>query len=390
MILITGQGVISALGVNVNENWAHLQREKSAIKKGIQSFSSPYLVGQIELSNEELKQLAQVDGDYSRTALLGMIAARESFASHEIHPEIRTGFISGTSVGGMDLTEGEYKNYLTENETDRLETYKQHSSGIAAYQIAQLLGATDFVNTISTACSSAANAIMLGARLIESNQLDRVIVGATDALSLFTISGFRSLMIYDTEWCAPFDERRKGLNLGEGAGFIVLESEKSQKITQSKVLGLLSGWCNASDAFHQTASSPDGQGAVLSMQGALKRANLKPEQIDYVNAHGTATPNNDLSESHALKQIFKEIPPFSSTKAYTGHTLAASGGIEAVFSLLAIEHQCLLPNLNFQNPIEETGLMPVQKLVYEQNIKHVLSNSFGFGGNNSSIIISKY
>jgi 3-oxoacyl-[acyl-carrier-protein] synthase-1 len=230
---------------------------------------------------------------------------------------------------------------------------------------------------------------MMGARMINNGLLDRVVVGGTDALTKFTISGFKSLMIFDEEWCRPFDESRKGLNLGEGAGYVVLESEKSISLSKQKPVAMLSGWSNASDSFHQTASSPDGHGAQLSMQEALNVAGLKPEDIDYINAHGTATPNNDLSESQAIKKIFKSrIPPFSSTKAYTGHTLAASGGIEAVFAILAIQNGYIYPNLNFRNAIEETGLIPQLKFSENNKVKHVLSNSFGFGGNNSTVIIS--
>jgi 3-oxoacyl-[acyl-carrier-protein] synthase-1 len=219
--------------------------------------------------------------------------------------------------------------------------------------------------------------------------LDRIIVGGTDALTSFTILGFRSLMIFDEELCRPFDETRKGLNLGEGAGFLVLESERSLALSGKEPLAQLSGWGNASDAFHQTASSPDGHGAKISMIEALKVAGISPSDIDYINAHGTATPNNDLSESQAIKSIFKDtIPPFSSTKSYTGHTLAASGGIEAVFAILAIQNGVLYPNLNFGTAIKETGLVPQTKFEDAVKIKHVLSNSFGFGGNNSSIILS--
>ncbi|MNY29419.1 3-oxoacyl-[acyl-carrier-protein] synthase 2 [compost metagenome] len=215
-------------------------------------------------------------------------------------------------------------------------------------------------------------------------------MGGTDGLSQFTISGFRSLMIFDDEWCRPFDETRKGLNLGEGAGFLVLETEETIKKSGKKPLAILSGWSNASDAYHQTASSPEGLGATLSMKGALEIAGLSPADISYINAHGTATPNNDLSESHGIKTVFgSTVPPFSSTKAYTGHTLAASGGIEAVFGILALNNGILLPNLNFRQAIEETGLIPVKNYSEGNNIRHILSNSFGFGGNNSTIILSK-
>ena len=162
-----------------------------------------------------------------------MVAAKQAFEGHVLSPEIRTGLISGTSVGGMDVSEVEYKKYL-DQQGHNPSNYKHHSSGTSSLQIAMELGITDFVNTISTACSSAANAIMMGARMINNGLLDRVVVGGTDSLTLFTISGFRSLMIFDDEWCRPFDETRKGLNLGEGAGFLVIESEDAMKLILGK------------------------------------------------------------------------------------------------------------------------------------------------------------
>ena len=387
-VLVTGMGVCSALGLNRDENLASLLAEKSGVRKGTQPFSERFLVGEIPFSNDELCERFHLQQPFSRTALLGMIAALEAFEDHSANEHTRTGLISGTSVGGMDTSEKAYKAYM-KDQSDDLQTYKQHPSGKAAEQIAEKLGITAYINTISTACSSAANAIMLGARMIEAGQLDRVVVGGTDALSEFTISGFRSLMIFDEQWCRPFDDSRKGLNLGEGAGFLVLESEASAQRNESKVLARLSGWSNASDAYHQTASSPDAVGATLSMKGALEVAGLKPEDIDYINAHGTATPNNDLSESTGLINVFgSHIPPFSSTKAYTGHTLAASGGIEAVFAIMALQNGILYPNLNFSTPLHETGLTPQLQVEQGKTLKHILSNSFGFGGNNSTIILS--
>lgn len=388
-IYITGYGLISAIGTGKNETLEALRNEKSGIATGKKPETKAYKVGEIGMSNDELKANFNLSTDGSRTSLLGMVAAKQAFQGHSLSDNIRTGLISGTSVGGMDISEQEYRKYLN-NESHNPKNYRHHSSGVSTDQIAKELGITGFVNTISTACSSAANALMMGARMIQSGMLDRVVVGGTDSLTTFTISGFKSLMIFDADWCKPFDNARKGLNLGEGAGFIVLESEKSLKISNKQPVALLSGWSNASDAFHQTASSPNGQGAQLSMLEALKVARLKPKDIDYINAHGTATPNNDLSESQAIKSIFKDrIPPFSSTKAFTGHTLAASGGIEAVFAILAINNGLLLPNLNFSNEIEETKLTPQLNFEEGKTVKHVLSNSFGFGGNNSTVILSK-
>jgi 3-oxoacyl-[acyl-carrier-protein] synthase I len=387
-IYVTGYGLISSIGVGEEESLSSLRNSRTGIDTGRSESTKAYKVGAIHMSNSELKKEFNLITEGSRTALLGMVAAKQAFNGHVLSEQIRTGLISGTSVGGMDISEIEYKKFL-DNDGHNPNNYQHHASGTSSLEIAQELGITDFVNTISTACSSAANSIMMGARMINNGLLDRVVVGGTDALTAFTISGFKSLMIFDDEWCKPFDDTRKGLNLGEGAGYIVLESEKSLEISKKNPVASLSGWSNASDSFHQTASSPDGHGAQLSMKEALDIAGLKPEDIDYINAHGTATPNNDLSESQAIKAIFGgNIPPFSSTKSYTGHTLAASGGIEAVFAILAIKHGLLYPNLNFKQAIKESELVPQVEFEEQQSIKHVLSNSFGFGGNNSTVILS--
>jgi 3-oxoacyl-[acyl-carrier-protein] synthase-1 len=231
---------------------------------------------------------------------------------------------------------------------------------------------------------------MLGARMIQSGQLDRVIVGGTDCLSKFTINGFKTLLILSDTYSAPFDEERKGLNLGEAAAYLVLESDALVQKENKKVLGYVTGYGNANDAYHQTASSEHGDGAVLAMEKALKTAGMRTSDIDYVNAHGTATPNNDLSEGRALIRLFGDkVPEFSSTKAFTGHTLAAAGGVEAVYSVLALENDIIFPNLNYKTPMKEFDLDPITE-VTKKPLRNVLSNSFGFGGNCSTLIFSKY
>jgi 3-oxoacyl-[acyl-carrier-protein] synthase-1 len=207
---------------------------------------------------------------------------------------------------------------------------------------------------------------------------------------LFTINGFNSLMILDKSGCKPFDEERNGLTLGEGAAYLVLESENIVKKSGRKVLGTLAGYGNACDAYHQTASSPDGEGAFISMKEAIMKAGITADSIDYINAHGTGTKNNDLSEGKALERLFAgSVPSISSTKSFTGHTLGAAGAIEAVFSIMAIENQCIWPNLDFTNKMNELGFMPVKELKRNVPVRNVLSNSFGFGGNNTSLIFSK-
>lgn len=393
-VAITGMGIISSIGNTVEENFNSLIHSKHGISR-ISNFSTRHandiMVGEIKTTNQAFAQQLQLpdDNNYSRTTMLGLIAAQEA-VSHAKIQDIkngRTGLISATSVGGMDMTERYYYDYL-ESETHR-KYIDGHHAGDTAHKIAEQLGITGFVTTISTACSSSANAIMLGARLIKAGKLDRVIVGGADCLSKFTINGFKTLMILSDTYSTPFDENRKGLNLGEAAAFLVLESDAIIKRDKKTPLAYVTGYGNANDAFHQTASSENGDGATLAMQKALKISGLTIQDIDYINAHGTATGNNDLSESKAIQRVFGEhIPSVSSTKAFTGHTLAAAGVIEAVYAILAIQNSVIFPNLNFTTPIAETGIIPETSLKH-QEINHVLSNSFGFGGNCSTVIFSK-
>lgn len=394
-VAITGMGIISAIGNNVQENFNALKHKKHGISRvdlinTIQR--DEIMVGEIKLTNEEL--ISQLNlpesNNYSRTALLGVIAAKEAVANAGITDikKYRTGIVSGTSVGGMDKTEKYYYEYLTEKEPQKY--IESHHAGDSTQKIAEQLGIEEsLITTISTACSSAANAILFGARLIKSGRLDRVIVGGADCLSKFTINGFKTLMILSDTYSTPFDENRKGLNLGEAAAYLVLESDKVVEEEKKQVLARIVGYGNANDAFHQTASSDNGEGATLAMEKALKVAGLKPEEIDYINVHGTATGNNDVSEGRAVINVFGEnIPDFSSTKAFTGHTLAAAGAIEAVYSILVLQHNLIFPNLNFKTPMKEFSMIPETELK-EKEIHTVLSNSLGFGGNCSTLIFSK-
>lgn len=394
-VAITGMGIISAIGNTVEENFSSLVTNKVALTtiENISTVHSDVIkVGEIKKTNEQLAEELELSPNnrFSRTAMLGTIAAKQAVRNAGITSinEFKTGLISATSVGGMDTTEKQYYDFI-ENESS-LKYVSSYESGDVAHKIANELGIEGIVTTISTACSSAANAIMLGARMIKNGKLDRVIVGGTDALAKFTINGFKTLMILTDAENMPFDTNRKGLNLGEAAAFLVLESDEVVQQQNKKVLARVSGYGNANDAFHQTASSENGDGAFLAMEKAFQVAGLKPEQIDYINVHGTATPNNDLSEGRALERIYSdnETPDFSSTKPFTGHTLAAAAAIEAVYSVLAIQNNVVFPNLNFKTPMEEFNLVP-QTTLKHKHIKHVLSNSFGFGGNCSTLIFSK-
>ncbi|HLW63020.1 MAG TPA: beta-ketoacyl-[acyl-carrier-protein] synthase family protein [Flavobacterium sp.] len=392
-IAITGMGIISSIGNTVEENFQSLIAKKAGISS-LENFSSRHSdeikVGEIKWTNEQLIQKLGLSAEntFTRTALLGAYAARQAIENAQISEinEVRTGLISSTSVGGMDFTEKHFKRY--EEHPEYIPFINSHNAGDSSGKIASYLGLKGFVTTISTACSSAANAIMMGATMIENGYLDRVIVGGTDALSKFTINGFKTLMILSETDNTPFDQNRKGLNLGEAAAYLVLESEEMVHRHNKQVLAYVVGYGNANDAYHQTASSENGEGAYLAMKKAFEKAAVQPDEINYINAHGTATPNNDLSEGRAILRVFDKIPKFSSTKAFTGHTLAAAAAIEAVYSVLAIQNNTVFPNLNFKTPMEEFHLTPETKVIAAE-INYVLSNSFGFGGNCSTLIFGR-
>ena len=417
-IYITGAGVVSAIGIGQAATLEALKTGTTGIApmRYLDSRHSELPVGEVKHSNSELAALLGASDDIrlTRTALLGRLALREALLqaglitpenislssllsplSSSPSPLTDVPFVSATTVGGMDRREAFY---AAESHTDRQHALiATHHSGNSTAMIAEPFGPFASLATVSTACSSATNALISAVNILRCGLADIVVAGGAECLTKFHLNGFNTLMILDSEPCRPFDRDRAGLNLGEGAAYLVLETESSLRLRAAKPLARLSGYGNACDAFHQTASSPDGDGAYLAMQQALTTAGLKPEDIDYINAHGTGTPNNDLSESRAIRRLFSpHIPPVSSTKSFTGHTTSASGAIEAVFCLLAMQHQFLPQNLNFRTPMDE-GIVPVpphSSLLSPPSsllspLTHVLSNAFGFGGNDSSIIFSK-
>lgn len=393
-IYIAGLGAITAIGNNVPECLDALKAGRDGIgyMQYLTSVHAKTLpVAEVKQSNSQLAEMSGLPGHTSRTAMLSAIAAAEAIGNAGLDiKKYRTGFISANTTGGMDKTESFYEHYLHNPASGRLRDLVLHECGSVTERVADHLGLVDYVSTISTACSSSANAIMYGARLIRQGRLDVVVAGGADALTRFTLNGFNTLMILDNEPCKPFDENRKGLNLGEGAAYLVLVSQKVADDLGQEPLCCFAGGANANDAYHQTASSPEGTGSFLAMQGALQKAGITASDIDYINLHGTGTANNDSSESRAIQRIFEpRYPKMSSTKSFTGHTLGASGAVEAVFSALAIRHNLVFPSLRLQTPIAGFPFSPETRLSENRSINHVLSNSFGFGGNCSSLVFSR-
>lgn len=392
--VISGYGIISALGKGVASNFQSLQAMNHGLThldflNTIHAESFPF--GEIKLSAEELIDLALVPASkgFTRTSTLGILALREAMqmAGLANTRPYRIGLINATSVGGMCEVERYYFDIL-EHKGDFSEFSDTIDCADCTHRIADHFGITHFVTTISTACSSSANAIMLGARLLRQDRIDIAICGGTDALTRFTINGFNSLKNIDKNHCRPFDQERNGLNLGEGAAYLVLEKESHCLNRGGLPLATLSGYANYNEAFHPTAPNPEGEGAFQVMKNAIAKAGLTTSDIDYINAHGTATLTNDESESNAMKRLFSSIPRFGSTKCYTGHTLAAAGAIEAVYSLLSLQHGCVYGNLNFETPMIDFQLIPQLHFEDKLPIRHVMSNSFAFGGNNASLIFS--
>lgn len=392
-IAITGQGIICAIGVDCDSVYASLLNGKSGISdiKYLKSGHKALPVGEVKMSDEELKSILGIaaDKDISRTSLLGAYALKQALEAASIDVSEsgnrRMVFISGTTVGGMDVTERHYSEMLANKEAAAY--LANHDCGSNTDEIADLCGLNAKNITISTACSSALNAIILGCRLLLADEADIVIAGGSEALSKFHLNGFNSLMILDQEPCRPFDKNRQGLNLGEGAAYVVLEREADAGKRSIVPLAFIGGYGNRCDAFHQTATSENGEGAFLAMSDALDCGGIAPVEIDYINAHGTGTPDNDRSESKAIIRLFSEShPPVSSTKAFTGHTTSASGSIETVISILALHHNFLPSNLRWRNP--DPGCI-IPSASHNKKINKILCNSFGFGGNDSALIISK-
>ena len=423
-IVVTGAGIVSAIGIGKTETLRSLLDERTGIAPLRYLRPSPhrgegqgmgpsadFLVGEVKLSDEEMKQRLGIGSEpTTRTSLMGMIALEEALSEAGLWPDSgqrfqalqaadddrpRIALVSGTTVGGMDKSEQYYQDFL-ENDTHN-DYILTHDCGATTELVARHFlrsqdpsvppsGLFSLLMTPSTACSSAANAFVVGANLLRSGLADIAVVGGAECISRFHLNGFNSLMIIDHGQCRPFDADRAGLNLGEGAAYMVLESVGHARRRGARPVACLEGYGNACDAYHQTASSDNGEGAFLAMRRALHTARLQPADIDYVNAHGTGTPNNDVSESQALKRVFgSALPPISSTKGFTGHTTSASGSVEAVICLLALRHDFLPANYGFTTPMPD-GITPVAHVTTGRPLRHVMCNSFGFGGNDTSLV----
>ena len=397
MIAITAIGAVTALGSTAEGTWERVVRGDRAFKE-VSLFAADGYRVRLVAEVPGIPSVAPPNGpdDFSRTSELAVIAAREALASAGLEGK-RVGLVVGGSTAGLLDTESMLSVIrMADGSLDAnvlAESWKMigHPLSAPTHRVARELGPFARVRTLSSACSSGANAMVVGATWLELGLCDAVLCGAADALCRVTLSGFNALGALDPEGARPFDRRRRGLTIGEGAGFVVLERAESAAARGKDAICMLLGWAARAEAHHITNPEPSGDAPARAMTAALAMAGLGPADIDYVNAHGTGTPLNDPMESRALARVLgAELAriPVSSQKGQLGHTLASSGAIEATITALAIAKGIVPPTGGLEEPDPECPLHHVRH-AEERPIRAALSSSFGFGGMDTVLVFGR-
>lgn len=385
--VITGIGCLSPLGCGIPATRAALEKGKDGIS-GVSLFPvdafQSRTAGQVPADFEsDFRSGNPVDPDWSRAAKLVFLSMEEALAS-------RAGFVpdivvAGTTSGGMDFGETFFRGLASGiGERRARHLVRGYVPQQPVIDAMQTFGFDAPLRVVSNACASGTNALCLGAGLVRSGRAKRVMVVGFDALAELVFAGFDSLRAATTDKCRPFDSRRTGLVLGEGAACFLIEA--SENVPIGVVRASVAGWGFANDNHHLTQPDPSGIGPRLSMERALSDAGWSPEDVDYINAHGTGTPYNDSSEAAAIRAVCPSCP-VSSTKGMTGHALGAAGAMEAAFCILAMEGGFLPPNINLRE--SDSGLDIVANTARRSNPAKVLSNSFGFGGSNATVLLER-
>ncbi len=369
-VYIAGAGITSPLGRGLVATEKALRENRSTLRP-LQLF--PLLQGR-PLPTGQVSGLDE-PGPLPRTHRLAHSAAMQAIADFGKPPDA---LVLGTTTGGILTTE----KLLREREQEK-EPYRYHGLHSVAEYLAGKLACPGPVLTVSTACSSGAAALTLALEMLRSGRAENILAGGVDSLCRLTYFGFHSLQLVDKDGCRPLDVRRRGMAVAEGAAMLLLTTEKP-----ASPLAELAGAGLTCDAYHPAAPHPEGNGALKAMQAALLDAGLDPGDIDYISLHGTGTPENDLAEAKAVHSLFAVPPPVSSIKGATGHSLAAAGAIEAVVSAIAVAKDLMPANTGFQEPDPALDLIPLQEPTTRPT-HAVLSNSFGFGGNNGSLVITE-
>lgn len=403
-LVITGMGAVTPIGIGVPEYWQNLIAGKCGVGP-ITRFDPESLPTHIAAEVRNFHGSAHLPRTVTRSAApfmqYALSAASEAIAQADLTageaPE-RIGICMGTALAGITEIYDRSEDYLN-SATGRISPYfvPRVIANMAAAHLAIAFGFTGPGFTVSTACSAGSDAIMTAAMLIQAGEADAIVaMGAESILCPVVISslaGARALSRNNDDRMTasrPFDLERDGFVIGEGAGAIVIESAARANARKARVLANLAGWANTMDAWHITAPEPEGRGAARCMELALAKANLRPDQIGYINAHGTSTILGDQAETRALKLVFGDSPPpVSSTKGATGHLMGAGGITEVIACILAIQEGILPPTLNLKHPDPECDLDYIANVARNARINAAMSNSLGFGGQNSCIIVTR-
>ena len=397
-VVVTGMGAVTSIGASVPDFWKNLLAGVCGIRPLSLFDASSYRtqtaaeVREIPdgfLSPAERRRMSRADR-------MGIVAAQEALAQSGLDPAredpTRIGVILGGGTSGLLDSEEVYEKWL-HGRKGRPSRVLNHLPDAITDRVAQRFGLEGIKSTITTACSSAANAMGYASDVIAAGLADAVVTGGSDVLARLTYGGFNSLRSVDPDPCRPFDRERRGLSIGEAAGILVFEEEEHARRRGATILADFLGYGVTSDAFHMTAPDPSGTAGGRTIRVALAEARIDAADVDYVNAHGTATPQNDSAETAALKSALgdraKEIP-VSSIKSMIGHCLCASGAIEAIATVMTVREGRIPPTIHYENPDPACDLDYVPNEAREHPVSIALSNSFAFGGNSSVVVIGRH
>lgn len=407
-VVVTGIGIVSALGNTAEETWAGLIAGRSGIDKITHFDVSEYPVrfaGEVKNFNPE-KFIAKKEVKKMDVFIHYAIAASQEAVDNaglKVTPENaeQIGTYIGSGIGGFGIIEREHTKLL-QGGPGKVSPFFIPSTivNLASGNVSIRFGAKGPNSATATACASGAHAIGDAFKIIQRGDADAMICGGAEgAITPMSVAGFAALRALSTlnespqTASRPFDKDRDGFVIGEGAGVLILEEYEFARSRGARILAEIVGYGMSSDAFHITQPSEDASGAIRVMRNAIKDAKLSPSDISYINAHGTSTPFNDKIETFAIKQVFGEDAykiPISSTKSMTGHLLGAAGGLEAGVSVLALHHQLIPPTINYQTPDPDCDLDYVPNNARSAKMQYVLSNSFGFGGTNAAVIFKRF
>lgn len=407
-VVITGLGAITPVGIGKQELWSALMEGKSGIGR-ITRFDPTDYATQIagEVKNFDYAQyIDKKEGKrMDRFSQFAIAATKLAFEDAKIDLDAedknRIGTCIGSGIGGVETLHDQYKS-LFDKGPGRVSPFfvPMMISNMAAGQVSITFGLNGPNTAIVTACASGTNSIGDAFKVIQRGAADVMVAGGSEAaVSPIAVAGFCSMKAMSTrndepeKASRPFDKERDGFVMGEGAGIVVLESLEHALARGAHIYAEVLGYGTNADAYHMTAPAPEGEKATDCMRLALQDANVKPEEVDYINAHGTSTPMNDLNESLAVKRLFGEHAyklAISSTKSMTGHLLGAAGGVETIICALSIENSMLPPTINYENPDEGVDLDYLPNKARAATVNVAMSNSFGFGGHNATILLKKY